>query len=158
HPDQRRAPQGLLPEVHPAGVRQRVHLQGRILRLVLRRLRGVQERKTVRREQRPVPQPPDAAHPAVGAVLLLQAVGLPGPAPRVLRDQPGLHPAGGPEERDRQPDQKRGAKDINISRAGEDWGIRIPFDPEFTIYVWFDALLTYITGIGYGDDEASFHR
>ena len=51
-----------------------------------------------------------------------------------------------------------GLKDINISRAGEAWGIRIPFDPEFTIYVWFDALLTYITGIGYGDDEATFRK
>jgi methionyl-tRNA synthetase len=46
-----------------------------------------------------------------------------------------------------------GLRDINISRQGESWGIRIPFDPEFTIYVWFDALLTYITGIGYGDDQ-----
>src|SRR5262245_2241797 len=51
-----------------------------------------------------------------------------------------------------------GLKDINISRAGEQWGIRIPFDPEFTIYVWFDALLTYITGIGYGDDPATYQR
>jgi methionyl-tRNA synthetase len=51
-----------------------------------------------------------------------------------------------------------GLRDINISRAGEEWGIRIPFDPEFTIYVWFDALLTYITGIGYGDDEATFKK
>jgi methionyl-tRNA synthetase len=51
-----------------------------------------------------------------------------------------------------------GLKDINISRAGEQWGIRIPFDPEFTIYVWFDALLTYITGIGYGDDPATYKR
>src|SRR5262245_15541490 len=51
-----------------------------------------------------------------------------------------------------------GLRDINISRAGEDWGIRIPFDPEFTIWVWFDALLTYITGIGYGDDEATFRK
>jgi methionyl-tRNA synthetase len=51
-----------------------------------------------------------------------------------------------------------GLKDINISRAGEEWGIRIPFDPDFTIYVWFDALLTYITGIGYGDDEATFRK
>jgi methionyl-tRNA synthetase len=54
--------------------------------------------------------------------------------------------------------QKEGLRDINISRRGEEWGIRIPFDPEFTIYVWFDALLTYITGIGYGDDEATFRK
>lgn len=51
-----------------------------------------------------------------------------------------------------------GLRDVNISRRGESWGIRIPFDPEFTIYVWFDALLTYITGIGYGDDEALFRK
>jgi methionyl-tRNA synthetase len=54
--------------------------------------------------------------------------------------------------------QSEGLKDINISRRGEEWGIRIPFDEEYTIYVWFDALLTYITGIGYGDDEATFKK
>ena len=30
--------------------------------------------------------------------------------------------------------------------------------PDFTIWVWFDALLTYITGIGYGDDEVVSKR
>src|SRR5262245_19464447 len=51
-----------------------------------------------------------------------------------------------------------GLRDIPISRLNQTWGIPIPFDPEFTIYVWFDALLTYITGIGYGDDEATFRK
>lgn len=51
-----------------------------------------------------------------------------------------------------------GLRDIPISRLNQAWGINIPFDPEFTIYVWFDALLTYITGIGYGDDEATFRK
>jgi methionyl-tRNA synthetase len=50
-----------------------------------------------------------------------------------------------------------GLRDIPISRLNQTWGISIPFDPEFTIYVWFDALLTYITGIGYGDDESLFN-
>lgn len=54
--------------------------------------------------------------------------------------------------------QNEGLRDINITRTGEDWGIRVPFDERFTIYVWFDALLTYITGIGYGDDRATFDR
>jgi methionyl-tRNA synthetase len=54
--------------------------------------------------------------------------------------------------------ETEGLDDLNISRQGEEWGIRIPFDPEYTIYVWFDALLTYITGIGYGDDEATFRK
>jgi methionyl-tRNA synthetase len=67
-----------------------------------------------------------------------------------------------------QPDSRRnemigfmeaeGLDDLNISRHGEQWGIRLPFDAEFTIYVWFDALLTYITGIGYGDNEEMFKK
>jgi methionyl-tRNA synthetase len=54
--------------------------------------------------------------------------------------------------------EKEGLLDINISRLRQKWGIPIPFDEEFVIYVWFDALLTYITGIGYGDDEATFRK
>ncbi len=54
--------------------------------------------------------------------------------------------------------EAEGLQDLNISRTGEDWGIRMPFDTDFTVYVWFDALLTYITGIGYGDDEATFRK
>jgi methionyl-tRNA synthetase len=49
-------------------------------------------------------------------------------------------------------------KDVNITRTGEEWGIRVPFDEAFTIYVWFDALLNYITGMGYGTDEDHFAR
>src|SRR5262249_37940378 len=49
-----------------------------------------------------------------------------------------------------------GLQDINITRYGQDWGIRVPFDEEFTIWVWFDALLNYITAIGYGTDEERF--
>jgi methionyl-tRNA synthetase len=49
-----------------------------------------------------------------------------------------------------------GLRDVNITRIGQSWGIRVPFDPEFTIWVWFDALLNYMTGIGYGSDETRF--
>jgi methionyl-tRNA synthetase len=51
-----------------------------------------------------------------------------------------------------------GLQDVNITRAGQDWGIRVPFDESFTIYVWFDALLNYITAIGYGSDEEKFRN
>jgi methionyl-tRNA synthetase len=53
---------------------------------------------------------------------------------------------------------QRELKDINITRTGETWGIRVPFDEQYTIYVWFDALLNYITGIGYGTDQARFNK
>ncbi len=49
-------------------------------------------------------------------------------------------------------------RDVNITRAGESWGIKVPFDPEYTIYVWFDALLNYVTATGYGVDEARFQK
>jgi methionyl-tRNA synthetase len=49
-----------------------------------------------------------------------------------------------------------GLQDVNVSRSGQSWGIPIPFDEQYTIYVWFDALLNYITAIGYGSDEARF--
>lgn len=48
--------------------------------------------------------------------------------------------------------------DVNITRVGETWGIKVPFDPEFTIYVWFDALLNYVTAIGYGSDDERFTK
>ena len=51
---------------------------------------------------------------------------------------------------------KSGLQDVSISRKGFTWGIPVPFDPEQTIYVWFDALLNYITAIGYGTDPARF--
>jgi methionyl-tRNA synthetase len=51
-----------------------------------------------------------------------------------------------------------GLEDISISRAGQLWGIPLPFDPSSVVYVWFDALINYISAIGYGRDEAAFER
>ena len=38
------------------------------------------------------------------------------------------------------------------------WGIELPFDRDFVAYVWFDALINYISGAGYLQDEAAFAR
>lgn len=51
-----------------------------------------------------------------------------------------------------------GLEDISISRRNFTWGIDVPWDREHKIYVWFDALLNYITGVGYGTDERLFAR
>jgi methionyl-tRNA synthetase len=53
---------------------------------------------------------------------------------------------------------RRGLEDLSISRSKEkfDWGIDIPWDDSHITYVWFDALLNYITAIGYGEDTAAF--
>ena len=51
-----------------------------------------------------------------------------------------------------------GLEDISVSRAGQLWGIPLPFAPENVIYVWFDALICYAAGVGYGTDEGLFKK
>ncbi|MGC9070035.1 MAG: methionine--tRNA ligase [Elusimicrobiales bacterium] len=54
---------------------------------------------------------------------------------------------------------KGGLKDLSVSRTRVKWGIPVLRDPDHTIYVWFDALLNYITGPGYkvdGNNEEFF--
>ena len=51
-----------------------------------------------------------------------------------------------------------GLEDISVSRAGQAWGIPLPFDPKSVVYVWYDALINYIAAVGYGSDEALFDR
>jgi methionyl-tRNA synthetase len=51
---------------------------------------------------------------------------------------------------------RRGLHDFSISRSVErakGWGIRVPDDPSQVIYVWFDALINYISALGYAGDE-----
>src|SRR3989441_5180962 len=51
---------------------------------------------------------------------------------------------------------KSGLKDLSISRVTLKWGIPIPDDPNHVFYVWFDALIAYLTGIGFKTDDATF--
>ncbi|MEM2822172.1 MAG: methionine--tRNA ligase [Candidatus Pacearchaeota archaeon] len=44
-------------------------------------------------------------------------------------------------------------KDLSVSRANLEWGIKVPFDPSQTIYVWIDALSNYISALGWPDSE-----
>ena len=48
---------------------------------------------------------------------------------------------------------KSGLHDISISRSRLKWGIPWPDDPHQVFYVWFDALISYMTGIGYAQGE-----
>jgi methionyl-tRNA synthetase len=66
-----------------------------------------------------------------------------------------------------------GLEDFSISRAGATWGIPFPIMPDGTssqrpdgswdpaagtVYVWYDALINYVTGAGFPDDPASFEK
>ena len=51
---------------------------------------------------------------------------------------------------------EQGLKDLSVTRTSFDWGVKLPDsinDPKHVMYVWLDALLNYITALGYGSDE-----
>jgi methionyl-tRNA synthetase len=51
-----------------------------------------------------------------------------------------------------------GLRDISVSRRTVKWGLPWPDDPEQVVYVWYDALTSYLSGIGYGDDELQWEK
>jgi methionyl-tRNA synthetase len=66
-----------------------------------------------------------------------------------------------------QPDARRneilrliesGLVDISVSRAGQSWGIPLPFDQTSVVYVWFDALINYASAVGLGSTDDAGRR
>lgn len=53
---------------------------------------------------------------------------------------------------------KGGLKDVSITRKGIGWGIKVPGEEDSTIYVWFDALINYVTVTKFLDDEEYFKK
>ncbi len=48
---------------------------------------------------------------------------------------------------------KPGLNDLAVSRTTFDWGIPVSSNPKHVVYVWIDALINYITALGYGSDD-----
>lgn len=53
---------------------------------------------------------------------------------------------------------KSGLEDLCVSRTTFKWGIPVPFNRNHVVYVWFDALINYLTGVGYLQDEETFNK
>lgn len=53
---------------------------------------------------------------------------------------------------------KSGLEDLCVSRTSFSWGIQVPFDPKHVVYVWFDALVNYLTAAGIVDDPEKFRK
>ncbi len=51
-----------------------------------------------------------------------------------------------------------GLIDVSVSRAGQSWGIPLPWEPSSVVYVWFDALINYASAVGLGSDESMLER
>lgn len=48
---------------------------------------------------------------------------------------------------------KPGLEDLAMSRTSFNWGVPVPENPKHVVYVWVDALLNYITALGYGSEN-----
>ncbi len=51
-----------------------------------------------------------------------------------------------------------GLEDLSVSRMTFDWGIKVPSDPKHVVYVWIDALSSYITSLGYLSDDSALRE
>jgi methionyl-tRNA synthetase len=51
-----------------------------------------------------------------------------------------------------------GLKDLSVSRTSFDWGVKVPGSDNHVMYVWLDALTTYISGIGFPDDTEEWRK
>jgi len=49
---------------------------------------------------------------------------------------------------------KGGLENISVSRSNATWGIPLPIDPAHRVYVWFDALINYLSAAGFADESA----
>jgi methionyl-tRNA synthetase len=53
---------------------------------------------------------------------------------------------------------KQGLRDMSVARPGTGWGIPVPGDEGFAVYVWFDALINYLAATGWPEDAARFEE
>ena len=53
---------------------------------------------------------------------------------------------------------KPGLEDLCLTRISFDWGVKVKKDPKHVIYVWLDALVNYITALGYMSDDDELFR
>ena len=53
---------------------------------------------------------------------------------------------------------KPGLDDLAVSRTTFKWGVKVPSNPKHVIYVWIDALVNYITALGYGSEDDSLFQ
>jgi methionyl-tRNA synthetase len=54
---------------------------------------------------------------------------------------------------------RSGLRDVSITRTSVDWGVPVPWAPGHVFYVWYDALINYVTAINFGaDDSETFDK
>ncbi len=165
HPHHRRAARGQRPEVPAEALRRRPHLHGRVRGLLLRRLRGVQAAVRARARHRRVRGAARLRDPLASPVEVLHeknyffrmSAFADSSCSTLYEERPDFV----------QPESARNEV-VSVREAGPrrpldlaldfDWGIKVPWDESHVVYVWFDALLNYITAVGYGQRRRASSR
>ena len=148
HPHLRPAPHGAGRRDHAAGLRQRLGQQGGLRGLVLPALRRLQNRARARARQH-LPDPRDPA-----ARRCARRTGSSASPPsrsgwkRSTRSGPTSSSPTSAATR-RSPSSSRGWKTSRSRGRTLKWGMPLPWDPEQRMYVWFDALLNYVTALSF---------
>jgi methionyl-tRNA synthetase len=53
---------------------------------------------------------------------------------------------------------EHGLEDVSVSRSGKRWGVPLPIAEDQVVYVWFDALINYISALGYGESPGEKYK
>ena len=53
---------------------------------------------------------------------------------------------------------ERGLTDFSVTRLDKEWGVPCPIDENHVMYVWFDALINYLTGVGFPDNQQMYEK
>jgi methionyl-tRNA synthetase len=53
---------------------------------------------------------------------------------------------------------EQGLEDVSVSRAGKEWGVPLPIAEDQVVYVWFDALINYVSALGYSDQTGENYK
>ncbi len=158
HPhDRSRDHKAAVTELVQRDLRRRRHLRGRVRRLVLRRMRGIQAREGARRRALPAASA-DRAAVDQGEELLLPAVEVPEAAARSLSRTTLDFPSPRRAATSSSACSKAGSKTFRSAAPGSRGAFRCRGIPTSVVYVWFDALINYASAVGLGTDPQRFEK
>ena len=86
-------------------------------------------------------------------VLLPSPQQIPRPLGRIFQIPTGFHHPDGRLNEMLKNFIEPGLEDLAVSRTTFTWGVQVPSNPKHVVYVWIDALLNYVTALGYDQDE-----
>ena len=128
----------------PALPGQRLHLQGQLHRPVLRLRRTLRQRRQARRSVPRLRPPHRDRH---RRELLLQALGVSRTSCSSSTRRSPISSSPRRAATKCSPSCRQGLNDLSISRTTIKWGIPLPVEGKHVFYVWFDALITYMSAV-----------